>query len=293
MSLLRVQDLGVAYGPHQAVEGVSFTLEPGQILGLVGESGSGKSTVINGMLRLLPAPARVTSGVVELQGCDLLQASAEVLQDLRWTQVAVVPQSALSALNPVLTIGAHFGDTRGAHDPELALSRVGLDPKVLAQYPHELSGGMRQRVALALALAATPPLIVMDEPTTALDVVVERDILRTLLELQRELGFGVLFITHDLALLRSFCTHIGVLYGGHLVELGAVEDIGTHPYTRGLLDAIPPAIGEDREPTSIPGAPPRIDAMPPGCRFAPRCPLADTKCQDRPPFVDGVACWKC
>ena len=124
-------------------------------------------------------------------------------------------------------------------------------------------------------------------------MVVERDILRTLLELQRELGFGVLFITHDLALLRSFCTHIGVLYGGHLVELGAVEDIGAHPYTRGLLDAIPPAIGEDREPTSIPGAPPRIDAMPPGCRFAPRCPLADTKCQERPPFVDGVACWKC
>lgn len=302
MSLLDVQGLCVDYGAVRAVDGVSFSVRRGEILGLVGESGSGKTTVINGMLRLLGPPAAVTGGQVLLQGQDLLGLDEEALRATRWNQVAVVPQSALSALNPVLSIGAHFRDTPGASaGAERAMGQVGLDVAHLDSYPHELSGGMRQRVALALALATTPPLIVMDEPTTALDVVVERDILRTVLELQAEMGFGVLFITHDLALLLSFATHIGVLYAGKLVEIGPVAqfvDGGRHPYTRGLLASIPPGVGEDREPTSIPGHPPRIDALPTGCRFNPRCALATDRCRAEEPVLRALsadhssACWE-
>ena len=283
---LEVQDLSVAYGPHTAVHEVSFSLQPGDILGLVGESGSGKSTVVNGLLRLLGPPARITSGRVTLGDLDLLKADDDAIRASRWRDVSLVPQSALSALNPVLTVGAHFADTLPDLDPLPALKSVGLEPHVLDRYPHELSGGMRQRVALALALAPQPPVLVMDEPTTALDVVVERDILRTMLRLQRQRGFSVLFITHDLALLLQFATHIGVLYGGHLVEMGsaqALRDGARHPYTQALLAAIPPGVDEDREPESLPGVPPRIDAPEPGCPFEPRCRLATAACKAEVP----------
>lgn len=303
MSLLSVRDLSVAYGGLTAVDKVSFELEAGQILGLVGESGSGKSTVANGMLRLLGVPAEITGGSVRLGDIDVMRAGEETLRRMRWRDVAVVPQSALSSLNPVLSIGEHFRDTlepHGAADRAVeAMKRVDLDPVHLSSYPHELSGGMRQRVALALALALTPPLVVMDEPTTALDVVVERAILRRVLELQRELGFAIVFVTHDLALLMEFATHIGVLYAGRMVEHGAVERFrsgASHPYTRGLLAAMPPAIGETREPQTILGAPPRLDDPPSGCRFHPRCPLASEPCRAKAPPLEGtdhrVACWE-
>jgi peptide/nickel transport system ATP-binding protein len=327
---LVVDNLSVAYGAVHAVDGVSFTVRPGEILGLVGESGSGKSTAVLGALRLLPPPGAIVGGDVHLNGVDLLELDAAALRRVWGEQVALVPQGALSALNPVLTLGEHVAETLRAHPPappgtpgappgtpafhvkhrdtrtpaELRaraaalLARVGLDPIHLDAYPHALSGGMRQRAAMALALALDPPLLVLDEPTTALDVVVEREILRQLLTVQAESGFAMVFITHDLALLLELATHVGVLYAGRLVEHGPVSAFqpaagaptggaetggGSHPYTRGLLAALPPAPGEDRVPVSIPGHAASVASPPSGCRFHPRCTLATARCATTAP----------
>jgi peptide/nickel transport system ATP-binding protein len=293
MSILDVRGLSVNYGSVCAADKVSFSLSPGQILGLVGESGCGKSTVALGMLRLLGAPAHLSAGQVMFQGQDILGMDDETLRALRWKEISVVPQSALSALNPVLSIGEQFRDTLAPHGAEHlaaeAMERVELDPKYLKSYPHQLSGGMRQRVVLALALALSPKLVVMDEPTTALDVVVERQILARVLALQRELGFAMVFVTHDLSLLMDFATDIGVMYAGRLVELGPASSFkagGRHPYTQGLRKSIPPGLDEDRAPYSIPGAPPRADQPPSGCRFHPRCSLATARCAAEEPPQD-------
>lgn len=297
--LLEVQDLSVAYGDVRAVDKVSFSVRPGEILGLVGESGSGKSTAVLGALRLLPPPGAIVGGTVRLGGEDLLTKDARAMRRIWGEKVALVPQGALSALNPVLTLGEHVGETLRAHgaavtDAEVRrrgaalLERVGLDPVHLRSHPHALSGGMRQRATLALALALDPPLLVLDEPTTALDVVVEREILARLLTLQAESGFAMVFITHDLALLLELATHVGVLYAGRMVELGPVQALrrgGRHPYTRGLLAALPPAIGEDRQPISIPGHAASVASPPPGCRFHPRCALATERCRREAPAL--------
>jgi peptide/nickel transport system ATP-binding protein len=220
---------------------------------------------------------------------------------MRWSEVSLVPQSALSAMNPVLTVGEHVVDTLLAHSgPARAqarargaelLERVGIAPVHLDSYPHQLSGGMRQRVALALALALDPALIVMDEPTTALDVVVEREILAQILELQAARRFAMIFITHDVSLLLELATRVAVMYAGRLVEVGPVEAYragARHPYTRGLLGAIAPAIDEDREPVSIPGSPPSAARPPPGCPFHPRCALAVPACAVDEPALRAV-----
>lgn len=298
---LVVEGLSVAYGGVRAVDGVSFTVRPGEILGLVGESGSGKSTAVLAAIRLLGPPGRIVGGRVRLDGVDLLGLDAAGLRAVWGRKVGLVPQGALSALNPVLTLAEHVAETLQAHGEHLSrdtlrarggrlLERVGLDPVHLDAYPHALSGGMRQRAALALALALDPAMLVLDEPTTALDVVVEREILRQLLVLQRESGFAMVFITHDLALLLELATHVGVLYAGRLVELGPVsrfEAGGLHPYTRGLLAALPPNLGEDRVPVSIPGHAASVGAPPPGCRFHPRCALATERCRSvQPPLSE-------
>jgi len=299
--LLEILDLDVAYltadGPLRAANKVSFTLRDGEILGLVGESGSGKSTVTKAALRILGAPAVITGGAVRFRGRDVLTMSDEELREWRWRDVSIVMQSALNALNPVMTVRAHIFDTLAAHGVRGAPARsrarelmdlVELDAKYLGAYPHELSGGMRQRVVLAIALALTPPLVVMDEPTTALDVVVERQIMSRILALQAELGFGVLFITHDVSLLLEFATRIGVMYSGRLVEIGPVDEVragGRHPYTRGLLGAIP-RIDSQTSPVSIPGSPPSLIRPPSGCRFHPRCPDVMNRCRtEEPAFV--------
>jgi peptide/nickel transport system ATP-binding protein len=301
MTLLKVEDLKVDYitpqGPVRAVDSVSFDLEQGEILGLVGESGSGKSTAAMGAMRILGPPALISGGRVSFNGEDVLKMDSEALRRWHWSQVSIVMQSALNALNPVLTIKEHFFDTIHAHKPELsktlALRRaaelmelVEIDPRHLKSYPHELSGGMRQRVVIALALALEPPLIVLDEPTTALDVVVEREILKRVLKLQREMGFAILFITHDLSLLLEFATRLGVLYAGKLMALGPVEvfrEGGEHPYTQGLLDAVPQLRGPREAFRSIPGNPPSLKTPPTGCRFHPRCPLAVERCSVEAP----------
>jgi ABC-type dipeptide/oligopeptide/nickel transport system ATPase component/ABC-type dipeptide/oligopeptide/nickel transport system permease subunit len=250
--LLSLRGFGVSYGGAPVVDEVSFDLEAGEVFGLVGESGSGKSTVAHAILRLLPAHAELR-GKIRFAGADVLALDEAALRALRWRQAAIVLQSAMSALNPVLTVGDQFVDTllarRGEGDRREArrravtqLALVGLDDRVLSAHPHQLSGGMRQRVGLALALLLQPRLLILDEPTTALDVVVQRELLERLIALQRQLGFAILFISHDLPLVMSLATRIGVLRDGKLVELADTERLRTaprHPYTRQLLSSFP------------------------------------------------------
>lgn len=270
-SLLTIEDLRVSFaseqGMQEAVHGVSLSLQRGEILGLVGESGSGKSTIAKSVLRILGPPGVITGGAIRFRGTDVLTAEESDLRAIRWKEMAMVFQSALNALNPVLTIGAQMTDTLQAHESipldsararaaEL-LQLVHIDPIHLDSYPHELSGGMRQRVVIAIALAWNPDLLVMDEPTTALDVLVERQILREVLELQKEMGFAILFITHDLALLLEFADRIAVLLDGTLVEEGAAKVLQTnaaHPYTKRLMGAVPAASGP-RDPSLLSDSP--------------------------------------
>lgn len=310
--LLTVKDLDVGYAVGDtvvpAVRGASLTVSPGEFVGVVGESGSGKTTLVLGLLRILGLPGIITGGEVLFDGQDVLAMDEDGLRRLRWREISIVPQSALNALNPVLTVGAQMIDTLQAHTSKSAseararaaelMALVDLDPVHLDSYPHELSGGMRQRVAVGLALALEPRLVVMDEPTTALDVVVERDILRRVMELQQELGFAVLFITHDLPLLLEIATKMVVMYAGRVVEVASVDVMregGRHPYSQGLMAAIPPMIGETRQAVSIPGSTPSLAHPPPGCRFHPRCPVAEASCGEgsEPPLTGSdhrIAC---
>lgn len=303
--LLSVRDLSVEYwsaaGEARAVDRVSFDLRRGEILGMAGESGSGKSTLALSVMRMLGPPAVITGGQVLFDGQDVLEMSEEQLRRWRWAKVSMVFQSAMNALNPVLTIFDQIADTLYAHrddiSPEKARSEavrlvelVGIDPDRLDAYPHMLSGGMRQRVAIAIALALSPPLLIMDEPTTALDVVVQHEILQRITELRDTFGFSILFITHDLPLMLQFCDRIGILYGGRLAELGPSEQLhehARHPYTHGLMHAMPDVITGDEELHGIPGAPPSLLDPPPGCRFAPRCASAIAACsQTQPPLTE-------
>ena len=260
--MLRVRNLHVDHvipgGTNHTVKDVSFEIEAGEIFGLAGESGSGKSTTAKSILRVLRPPAIISGGNVELDGVDLLDLSAAELQKLRWGTVSMVFQDAMDVLNPVLTLEAQLVDVLHAHQEHTKqsardraaelLTMVGIDVERLASYPHQLSGGMRQRVAMAMALALEPKLVVMDEPTTALDVVVQREILTKLLELQRNLGFAVLFITHDIALLLEIANRVGIMKDGALVEVGTSSQLSEapkHPYTKLLLDSFPSLYPEE------------------------------------------------
>ncbi|HYH98265.1 ABC transporter ATP-binding protein [Hyalangium sp.] len=295
-TLLSVRDLRVEYltpaGPVCAVDGVSFDIGRGEVLGLAGESGSGKSTVAQALLRILRPPAVITGGQVLFEGEDVLGMSEARLRELRWRKVSLVFQSAMNSLNPILTIGEQIVDTILAHervkrseavDRAVSLLKlVGIDSARLTSYPHQLSGGMRQRVVIAIALALEPPLMLMDEPTTALDVVVQKEILHQVAELKDRLGFSILFITHDLSLILEFSTRIAVLYAGKLVELAPSQELfhaPRHPYTKGLLSSVPSVRGPRRKLVGIPGSPPDMRKLPAGCRFHPRCPSAMERCQ--------------
>jgi peptide/nickel transport system ATP-binding protein len=302
--ILEISDLSVAYrapgGDVRAVEQVNLTLNPGEVVGLCGESGSGKSTLAYGATRLLRPPAVVTSGSVRYSGnrinqggdpVDLLTMTHRELHAMRWREIAIVFQSAMNALNPVLrvqdqlldAVQAHLKMPRHAAKEKAAglLDLVGIPRARLRSYPHELSGGMRQRVMIAMALAADPEVVIMDEPTTALDVVVQRDILAQIVELKERLGFAILFITHDLSLLLELADRIAVMYAGRLLETGAARDImkqPAHPYTRGLLNSFPSLHGPRRDLAGIPGSPPDLSAPEPGCPFIPRCGFAVPAC---------------
>jgi len=287
--LLEIHDLKVEYlsprGPIRAVDGISFDIGPGEVFGLAGESGSGKSTAAHAILRLLHPPAIITGGEVRFLGKDILAMSDTELESFRWADVSMVFQSAMNALNPVMTVGDQIVDVILAHDADRTkkdarrragelLEIVGIDAERIDSYPHELSGGMRQRATIAIALALDPPLMIMDEPTTALDVVVQKEIMQQIEDLKTRLGFSILFITHDLSLLVEFSDRIGIMYAGQIVELAPAQELFAnplHPYTQGLMASFPTLTGEKRRLTGIPGSPPDMSCPPGGCRFHPRC----------------------
>jgi peptide/nickel transport system ATP-binding protein len=299
--VLDIRDFSVVYRTPgddvRAADKVNLALYPGEVVGLVGESGSGKSTLAYGACRLLRPPALITGGSIQYAGrrltkpADILQMRPDELKRLRWREIAIVFQSAMNALNPILNvrdqlvdvIHAHLKMTRAEANEKAAslLDLVGIPRSRLRSYPHELSGGMRQRVMIAMALATDPEIVIMDEPTTALDVVVQRDILAQIVELKETLGFSILFITHDLSLLLELADRIAVMYAGQLLEIGTAAEIHrepSHPYTKGLLNSFPSLHGPRRELAGIPGSPPDLKSPPPGCPFLPRCDYGTDAC---------------
>jgi oligopeptide/dipeptide ABC transporter ATP-binding protein len=293
--VLEVRDLSVDYvldrGNVRAVDDVSFTVSRGEFLGIVGESGCGKSTLLFAVAQLLAAPAAIAAGTVTFGGTNLVGLTEGQLSAIRWRDMSVVMQSAMNALNPVKTIGAQFKDAMRAHGKFTGadvsarsaevLKMVGIDPLHLRSYPHQLSGGMRQRAMIAMAMLFTPELVIMDEPTSALDVVAQRSLMVQIKDLQQALGFAVIFVTHDMSLISHFSDRLMVMYAGQVDELGATRTIfdrPQHPYTQGLLEAFPSIRGPRVPLKGIPGSPPDLSAVPSGCRFHPRCPYAVDRC---------------
>jgi oligopeptide/dipeptide ABC transporter ATP-binding protein len=298
--VLEVSGLSVDYvldrGDVRAVDDVSFSVNRGEFLGIVGESGCGKSTLLFAVAQLLAPPAAVVSGTVTFQGTNLVGLTDRQLSAIRWLDMSVVMQSAMNALNPVKTIGAQFKDAMRAHGRESkaeiaarsaeVLRMVGIDPAHLRSYPHQLSGGMRQRSMIAMAMLFTPDLIIMDEPTSALDVVAQRSLMVQIKELQEALGFAVIFVTHDMSLISHFSDRLMVMYAGQVDELAATRTIFSapqHPYTRGLLEAFPSIRGPRVPLKGIPGNPPDLAHVPAGCRFHPRCPHVAERCTEVEP----------
>ncbi|MCG7586286.1 ABC transporter ATP-binding protein [Photobacterium sp. OFAV2-7] len=298
--LLEINNLCVDYvspnGVARAVNNVSLTIAPGETLGIAGESGCGKSTLAFAISRLHKAPALISEGEILYQGRDVLKMSDKELRDYRWKDVSVVFQSAMNSLNPVITIGEQLVDVIIAHKNiryeeahqkavEL-LAIVGIHADRMASFPHQLSGGMRQRVVIAVALALEPKLIIMDEPTTALDVVVEREILNELYDLKTKFGFSILFISHDLSLMGEIADRIGVMYAGNLIEIGDAETVfgkPSHPYTQGLIASFPTIHGPKERLYGIPGNPVDLLRIPVGCNFQERCSQCFADCRQSEP----------
>jgi len=306
-TVLSVRDLTVAYatdaGPVVAVDHVSFDLGRNEFLAIVGESGCGKSTLLYAIARLLgsPLPGEIVGGEVLFDGTNMVVLEEKQLRAIRWRDLSVVMQSAMNALNPVLTVAQQMRDACRAHtsmtDKEIearsreVLRLVSIDPVHLHSYPHQLSGGMRQRAMIAMALLFTPDLVIMDEPTSALDVVAQRSLMVQIKELQEQLGFAVIFVTHDMSLVSRFTDRLLVMYAGEIVELAPTRqlfDRALHPYSRGLMDAFPSIYGEKVKLLGIPGSPPNLAHPPSGCRFAPRCPLVEERCIAAPPELVRV-----
>jgi peptide/nickel transport system ATP-binding protein len=302
MALLDVQHLSVDYLAEDgtalhAVEDVGFRLEPGRSLGLVGESGCGKTTIMLALLRLLPEEGRIVRGEVLFDKQDLLQCNEADMRRMRWHQMAMVFQGAMNALNPVRTVESQIVEVLRLHGitnsagaareraGEL-LRLVGIPPQRGRQYPHQYSGGMRQRAVIAMALACKPRVLIADEPTTALDVMIQAQILELLQQLQAELNLSVVFVTHDLGLVAEVCDDVVVMYGGKVAEYADCDTIFNeprHPYTQRLLQAFPDIERPGATLASIPGNPPRLDDLPPGCRFEPRCHRREDICAAQPP----------
>ncbi len=312
--VLQVKDLTMHYqtrqGTVKAVDGISFELARGEVLGLVGESGCGKTSIAVTLMKLLPDNALILKGQVLLNGQDLMTMDDTTLRKYRWRRISMIFQAAMNSLNPVHRVGDQIVEAIEAHDMAATLKEaqetvdrlfrlVGLDPRLTDRYPHEFSGGMRQRAVIAMALACQPDVIVADEPTTALDVIVQDRILRQIKEIQTDLNMSMIYITHDIAVVAEVTDRIGVMYAGKLVELGSTADVferPIHPYTKALLSVFPSIRGEKRPLTTLGGEPPNLVDPPTGCRFHPRCPYATAICQqEEPPIVvrDGhwAACW--
>ena len=313
--LLSIRDLKVIYlssrGYVKAVDKVSLDVVRGEVLGIVGESGSGKSTLAHTILRILPPNARIVNGSVLFNGVDIVKLSEKEFRNLRWRKLSMVPQAALNALNPTLKILDHFVETakyHGLNDKEVILEKASkllellrLEPdRVLPSYPHELSGGMKQRVLIALSMLLDPELLILDEPTTALDVLTQRSILDLLKEIKSKLKLTMIFITHDIATIADLADRVAVMYAGKLFEVGDVYTVfknPANPYTIALMKSIPSLIGKIDDMKPIPGSPPDLVNPPRGCRFHPRCPYAMDICRrEEPPLIElkpghYTACW--
>ncbi|EKO5191601.1 ABC transporter ATP-binding protein [Vibrio vulnificus] len=300
--LLEINNLCVDYvspnGVARAVNNVSLTISPGETVGLAGESGCGKSTLAFAISRLHKAPALISEGEILYKGQDVLKMNDRQLRDFRWNDVSVVFQSAMNSLNPVITIGEQLTDVilahrkvpyKQAHERAVELLKiVGIHGDRMSSFPHQLSGGMRQRVVIAVALALEPKLIIMDEPTTALDVVVEREILNELYELKNKFGFSILFISHDLSLMGEIADRIGVMYAGNLIELGEAKQVfgnPQHPYTKGLISSFPTIHGPKERLYGIPGNPVNLLNIPTGCNFQERCGVCTSVCKQQYPHL--------
>lgn len=300
--LLKVSKLKVAYEgnpPVQAVDGASFQLKAGENLGLVGESGCGKTTTAKAILGLLPRKGVINGGSICWDGKDLTKYTSKEYGRIRWKEIALVPQSAMNSLDPVYRLGDQIVEAIRTHEScskneawERAAKLcklVDIESKRLLDYPHQLSGGMKQRLVIAMALALNPRLIIADEPTTALDVVVQDRILQQIGDLQRELRFAMIYISHDIAVVAETCHKVAIMYAGKIVEYGTISAVLTrpvHPYTMGLANAFPD-IRNVRTLITIPGYPPKLNPPPPGCRFATRCPFVQDRCrQEEPPMTE-------
>ncbi len=299
MAVLEVNNLKAYFfieaGSVKAVDDVSFFLDRGETLGLAGESGCGKSTTAYAILNLLPYPGRIVEGEVILDGEDLTKKEPEEMRLIRWDEISMVFQGAMNALNPVLRIGDQIVEAITLHEDistdeaykkmEDILETVGVDPSRASNYPHEFSGGMKQRVMIAMALVTEPKVLIADEPTTALDVTVEAQVLKLLKSLQKKFQLSVILITHDLATIAEACDRVAIMYAGKIVELADVVTIfkeRLHPYTEGLIRSVPSLLGTEQL-VHIPGAPPGLVTPPSGCRFHPRCPIATLICMLQEP----------
>jgi oligopeptide/dipeptide ABC transporter ATP-binding protein len=308
--LLDVRDLTMRYrlenASVRAVDGVSFSVAPGECYGLVGESGCGKTSIAYSLLRLLPPNGRLIRGAVHFEGREILSLADEEFRRIRWRRIAMVFQGAMNALNPVKPVGEQIGEAIRLHEPSISksatqartgelLNRVGIGARRSEEYPHTYSGGMRQRAMIALALACEPDVIIADEPTTALDVMIQAQILELLAGLSRDLGMSAIIVTHDLGVVAQVCDRVVVLYGGRVAEDAPARSLFSdphHPYTQALLEAFPDVARPERELRPIGGTPPRLDAMPPGCPFAPRCAHAFDRCDTaKPPLYPVTDGW--
>lgn len=306
MKLLEIKNLSIQYrtskGNVQAVKDVSFDIEKGEAIGLVGESGCGKTTIAMSLMGLLPSNAEVTEGQILFKGEDLLKKTEEEMQKIRWKGISMIFQAAMNALNPVMRIDDQIIEAIKTHNPsidqealhkwvEALFKLVGIDPQRAHDYPHEYSGGMKQRAIIAMALACNPDLIIADEPTTALDVLVQDQIISEIIKLQERLDMTMIYISHDISVIIETCSMIGVLYAGTLVEYAPTEELVSnplHPYTIGLFSSYPSITGEIKKLNPIPGEPPDLINPPSGCRFHPRNPGKEKICEEKEPKLRPV-----
>ncbi|MGQ9587754.1 MAG: ABC transporter ATP-binding protein [Thermoplasmata archaeon] len=304
MTLLEVKGLKTYFktqeGTLKAVDGIDFTLDKGQAMGLAGESGCGKTTAALSIMKLLPANGYIAGGTINFMNQDMSKVTGDRLRAIRWRDISIIFQGAMNALNPVKRVGDQIVEPIVLHekvDEEVAMKRVkelfelvGINPNRVREYPHEFSGGMRQRVMIAMALACRPRLVICDEPTTALDVMIQAQILQLLKNLQKELELAMIIISHDLSVLAETCEFLSIMYAGKIVERSTAVNVFAdpqHPYTKGLIAAFPNIKGDRKMPASIAGNPPNLINAPVGCRFAERCYMAQDVCKrDEPPLVE-------
>lgn len=313
--VLEVKNLTMHYstrkGPVYAVDDVSFTVARGESLGLVGESGCGKTSIAISLLKLLPDNGSIETGEIRLGGIDIVPLSEREVREFRWKIISMVFQAAMNSLNPVHTVEEQILEAMRQHMRHLSeeemrdridqlFELVGLDPAMKTQFPHQYSGGMRQRAVIAMALSCEPDIMVADEPTTALDVIVQDQLLKRIRQIQKQLNMAMIYISHDIAVIAEVSERVGVMYAGKLIELASATEIfhgPLHPYTMGLMSSFPSIIGEKTELITIPGEPPDLLAPPPGCRFHPRCPYATEICREQVPEFKlhhgshYLACW--